>query len=128
MYVRYNYLQDCLALLPKMTYALFGQEYDMDRIVTKLKNVGRKDTLSQDDLMLLRDATEWDYKKFWPDPSAMVSLRKPIEGCFKLGWEGRETAVRRLYERFQHIEVVSIVLRFVDPKNYGIISPPVKKF
>jgi len=100
----------------------------MNAIVRKFKHVRRENSLSQGDLMLLRDAEEWDYKKFWPDPAAIVSLRKPIEGCFMLGCEGRERAVRMLYERFQHIEVVSIVLRFVDPENYGIISPPVEKF
>ena len=128
MHIKFSYLQDCLTLFPKMTSALFGKEYNMNRIVRKFKHIAMNDSLSQNDLMLLIDAEEWDFKKFWPDLSSMGNLRKPLEGCFKLGREGRETAVRRLYDRFQHIEVVSIVLRFVDPENYGIISPPVEKF
>lgn len=128
MHIKFSYLQDCLTLFPKMTIALYDKEYNMNRIVRKFKHVAMNDSLSQNDLMLLIDAEEWDYKKFWPDLSSKGNQRKPIEGCFKLGWKGRETAVRRLYDRFQHIEVVSIVLRFVDPENYGIISPPVEKF
>lgn len=41
--------------------------------------------------------------------------------------EKKET-ISFLYKRFLHIEVVSIILRFVDPQNYAIISPPVEKF
>lgn len=128
MYVRYGYLQDCLSLFPKMSCVLYGKKYDMDGLGAKLSDVAKKDSLSLENLMLIRDAEEWEYSKFWPDPEAMLKLRKPIEGCFRLGWEGRGAAIKKLYDRFQHIEVVSIILRFVDPNNFGIISPPVEKF
>jgi len=32
-----------------------------------------------------------------------------------------------LYEVFRSIELVSIILRFIKPENYGIISPPVER-
>lgn len=36
--------------------------------------------------------------------------------------------VAKLYEHLHHIEVVSIILRFVNPEEFGIISPPVLSF
>jgi hypothetical protein len=37
----------------------------------------------------------------------------------------RRKAIQNLFDRLQHIEVVSLVLRFLFPKEFGIISPPV---
>jgi hypothetical protein len=107
---------------------MFGWGYDMAEIEKKVSHVREDDCLDRNDIAMIIDASEWDYKKFWPDLTTAVDLDKPSRGIFKLGWEEKKKAISELYKRFLHIEVVSVILRFVDPQNYAILSPPVEKF
>ncbi|MFC2165387.1 hypothetical protein ACFLT2_10390 [Acidobacteriota bacterium] len=128
MQSKFNYVEECLELFPKLTKIMFGSEYDLDEIENKLRNVKKDDRLDRNDLLRIRDAREWDYKKFWPDLITVVDLDKPIVGIFNLPWEENKKTISELYSRFLNIEVVSVILRFVDPQNFAIISPPVEKF
>lgn len=125
---KFNYVEECLYLFPKLTEIMFGTEYDLDEIENKLRNVKRDDCLERNELLRIRDAKEWDYKKFWPDLITAIDLDKPIVGIFNLPWEEKKKTISELYKRFLSIEVVSVILRFVDPQNFAIISPPVEKF
>ncbi len=60
MYIRFDYLHDCLVLFPKMTCVLHGKKYDMDGLGAKLSDVVEKNSLTLEDLMLIRDAEEWE--------------------------------------------------------------------
>lgn len=124
----FNYVQKSHDMFPKLTKMMFGWEYNMVKIENKLSNVREDDCLDRNDLLRIRDAREWDYNKFWPDLVTAIDLDQPINGIFKLDWEERKKTISELYKRFLHIEVVSVILRFVDPQNYAIISPPVEKF
>lgn len=125
---KFNYLQKSFEMFPRLTGIMFGWEYNMAEIENKLSNVRANDRLERNDLLRIRDAEEWDYIKFWPDLVTVIDLDPPISGIFKLGWEKRKKTISELYKKFLHIEVVSVILRFVDPQNYAIISPPVEKF
>ena len=124
----FNCLKRSLELFPKLTSIMFGWEYNMDEIEKKLRNVKENDCLDSNDLLRIRDAKEWNYKKFWPNLVTSINLEKPINGIFKLGWEGRKKTITKLYKRFLNIEITSVILRFVDPQHYAIISPPVENF
>ena len=124
----FNYLQKSFEMFPRLTGIMFGWEYNMTEIENKLSNVRENDRLERNDLLRIRNAEEWDYKKFWPDLESAIDLEQSVRGIFKLGWEERKKTISDLYEQFLHIEVVSVILRFVDPQNYAIISPPVEKF
>jgi hypothetical protein len=124
----FNYVQKGFELFPKLTKIMFGWEYDMAEIENKLSHVKESDSFIRDDLLMIMDAREWDFKKFWPNLTTAIVLDKPIGGIFNLGWEGKKKTISELYKLFLHIEVVSVILRFIDPQNYAIISPPVEKF
>jgi len=128
MQSQFNYVEKCFELFPKLTKIMLGSKYDMAEIEKKASHVRENDCLDRNDIAMIIDAREWDYKKFWPDLTTVINLDKPIRGIFKLGWEGKKKAISELYKRFLHIEVVSVILRFVDSRNYAIISPPVEKF
>lgn len=128
MQIEFNLVQKSLELFPKLTNIMFGWKYDMPEIENKLSHVREEYCLDRNDLLMIRDSREWDYKKFWPDPVTVIDLDEPISGIFNLGWEKRKETISELYKRFLHIEVVSVILRFVDPQNFAIISPPVEKF
>jgi len=125
---KFNYVQKSLDMFPKLTEIMFGRKYNMAVIENKLSKVQEDDCLDSNDLLRIRDAEEWDYKKFWPDLMTTIDLDQPINGIFNLGWKGRKKTISELYNRFLHIEVISVILRFVDPQNYAIISPPVENF
>jgi hypothetical protein len=42
--------------------------------------------------------------------------------------KAKKEAIRLLYESLKHIEVVSVILRFMCPDVFGIFSPPVASF
>jgi hypothetical protein len=70
----------------------------------------------------------WNFDEFWMIPG-WWRYRKHIRqtrGLFRDLPENERYAISVLYGIFKNIEVVSIILRFIDPDNYGIISPPVR--
>ena len=125
---KFNYVKESLYMFPKLTKIMFDMEYNMAEIENKLSKVREDDRLDNNDLLRIRDAREWNYKKFWPDLVSAIDLDQPVNGIFKLGWEGRKKTISELYKRFLNIEVTSVILRFVDPQNYAIISPPIENF
>ena len=124
----FNYLQECFKIFPQLTKVMFGREYDMAEIENKLSHVKEKDCLEKGDLQEIAEAKEWDFKKFWPDFTNVLVIDKPIKGIFASSREEKKRTISALFKRFLHIEVVSVILRFVDPQNYAIISPPVERF
>jgi hypothetical protein len=70
----------------------------------------------------------WSFNEFWMIP-AWWHYRKHIKKTkelFKDISKNERQVVSVLYGIFKNIEVVSIILRFVAPENYGVISPPVR--
>jgi hypothetical protein len=109
------------------TLAFFGKKQDLIKLEKELAHVAKNDCFENNDLLRIIKAEEWDYKKFWPEISGAVDDFTPIRGCFRLGWEGRKEVVELIFKKIKNIEVVSVLMRFIDPENYGIISPPVEK-
>lgn len=68
----------------------------------------------------------WNFLWFWEIPeieeSKLASANKMLK---KLKPRNRQL-IKELYDIFKNIEVVSCILRFIDPENYAIISPPVE--
>lgn len=68
----------------------------------------------------------WWFDKYWdlPTKTGPLGLSIPF-GELDAGVEAQ--VIRELLEDLKHIELVSIVLRFVRPDQYGILSPPVQQ-
>lgn len=49
-----------------------------------------------------------------------------IKGVFIVLKPRDKDVIGKLFELLKNIEIVSCVLRFIDPENYGILSPPVE--
>lgn len=77
-------------------------------------------------LRLIEDAEcrFWVYPRWWPNASGLLTgnIEMPTD-LHTL--HGKERAVEGLYAPLRHIEVVSVILRFTYPEEFGIISPPV---
>jgi hypothetical protein len=70
----------------------------------------------------------WCFSEFWMIPGRWHYRKhvKKTRGLFKDVSKNERHVISVLYRIFRNIEVVSIILRLVDPENYGIISPPVR--
>ena len=77
-----------------------------------------------EDLRCIEDSPAWTYRSWWPRLSA--ALDPPVALPPDLtDPAAKRRAVQDLYDRLNHIEVVSVLLRFYCPPEFGIISPPV---
>lgn len=119
-----TFLSECLTLFPEISCAAMGKRQNLGELERKLKHVKVRDCLETKDLEIIRDSEDWEYRLFWPDLRFEVSRKGSIEGCFGFS---SEKLIKTLYKEFKNIEVVSVILRFVDPDNYAILSPPVEK-
>lgn len=70
----------------------------------------------------------------WPSEEVINKRLQDVKISFTSldGYEGRDQNYRiekelfdQLYTVFKHSELVSIILRFVDPDHFGIYSPPI---
>jgi len=73
----------------------------------------------------LEQSTFWSYPKWWPRPSEDIR-EAAIEIPENLSAEAsQKDIVNSLYDHLKNIELVSVILRFLRPKWFGIISIPV---
>jgi len=121
-------LKECLRCSDGAFQKRFGKIPDFKLIETKFLGLKASDRgLTYRKIKELKKRKYWDFSNFWMVPSWLTCLRelKTTRGIFKVLPEKEKQAAIILYDIFKNIEVVSIILRFVDPENYGI-SPPVR--
>ena len=86
--------------------------------------VHRTLTIGSQELQVIEDSQTWTYLRWWPRLSTQIEqpIRLPPDLRSR---QAKRRAIEDLQERLKHIEVVSVVLRFVCPEEFGILSPPV---
>lgn len=80
------------------------------------------------ELLQDRDRKYWSFLTFWKIPAITDADLEPLRGAFKgLRRKGTDKVlIAGLFAVVKNIEVVSCILRFVEPANYAIMSPPVE--
>src|SRR4030042_2749353 len=98
----------------------------LEKIFSGLK--GTEKQLSYGKINKLTKTEYWNFDDFWMVPSWWYYRKcaKKTKGLFRESPKNEDHVISILYGIFKNIEVVSIILRFIDPENYGIISPPVR--
>lgn len=80
--------------------------------------------VSRKEVEAIEKAGQWAYLVWWPPVSERMD--QPIQLPKNVAsMQQKKDAVRPLYDQLKHIEVVSVILRFVCPHEFGILSPPV---
>jgi hypothetical protein len=99
---------------------------ELEKIFSGLK--GTEKPLSYHMINKLTKRGYWNFDEFWMVPSwwRYRKCAKKTKGLFRESPKNEDHVISVLYGIFKNIEVVSIILRFIDPENYGIISPPVR--
>ena len=102
------------------------QFHNMEAIFNGLK--GTTKPLTYRIIGRLTSRKYWIFEDYWLVPSFWNLWKdlKKTKGLFQELPENEQHATEVLYNIFKNIEVASIILRFVDPQNFGIISPPVR--
>jgi len=89
--------------------------------------IGRE-RFSRKHLEIIKDPEEhyWKFLAWWKIPDMDEAQYDLIGDSLAKLDPNKKTAVFRLNNVVKNIEIVSCILRFVDPVHYGILSPPVE--
>lgn len=125
-----HYLKRCHGLHTDLTRLKYGKEQDLRELEKRVEDIKSGRELTEKHIEDLREnarCIHLDLEQFgsWPKPDQLKSdLHEKVIDFPDLPESG-ERVVKQLYSVFKQIEVVSVILRFIQPKHYGILSPPV---
>lgn len=125
-----DYLHECYNLHGELSQRCYQRRQELEQVEKAAKRIRSSRRLTYDDLQVIINPVWWDAGEFWRWPT-----REQVEPTLHgMSWDfwnlssGNEAGViRALFDIFRYIEPVSVVLRFIVPRNYGIISAPVEK-
>ena len=122
-------LKKCLGCMKQTYTKKFGRKFqfsNMESIFDRLK--GTSNPLTYGMVKRLTSRKYWIFENYWLVPSFWKLWKdlKKTKGLFQELPENEQNATEVLYDIFKNIEVASIILRFIDPQNFGVISPPVR--
>ena len=130
-----SYLNTCLGLFEEVSKERYGWPFNLKAIEDDVQYLSSKKKISYQDLAYFTNPERWWFDRFWVLPSQSqvdAALGKASFDFHQLsrGNEGsvkeRQT-VQTLLDVFRSIELVSIILRFIRPASFGILSPPVEQ-
>jgi hypothetical protein len=125
-----NYLQRCFRSFREIIEKKYpGKIFDLPAIERSVKHLRRHAPLSYADLARFESPKHWWFEKFWvfpPEHQISPHLKRRKFNFWALPKRESEV-IDSLHEVFRSIELVSIILRFIKPETYGIISPPVER-
>jgi hypothetical protein len=121
-----SWMMEFLAEFPAVSERMTGRRQDLDCVEALLADARRSREVTSEALSTIESGEYWNYPTWWPlfSHSFGDPIRLPDDFTNLCD---RKRAVDALYDRLHHIEVVSVVLRFVCPEDFGIISPPVSQ-
>ncbi len=121
------WLDEFRKLFPEATKRYAGRRQNLEEVEQKLVRARTEMRVDSGELRVIEESTEeWTYAQWWPRLSNTLGEGEHIELPRDLNHvQAKQRAVQLLYDRIKHIEVVSVILRFLWPEHFGIISPPV---
>ena len=124
-----DYLHTCLALHSDLTEILYGRRQDIRRIEDATAEIRESRQLTYEDIEKILDRDIWNADMFgyWPKRQDIESILKSKIWNFKDLPGRQDDVITDMYSVFRQIEPISVILRFVMPEEYGIISAPVEK-
>ena len=124
-----DYLHICRDLHAQVTEIRYGRAQNLTGIEKAAARIRSNRRLTYDDIEKIRDRQIWnaDVFGYWPSRTEVESILKSAEWDFWNLPKRENKAISSLLLVFRQIELVSVILRFVIPKHYGIMSPPVEK-
>ena len=125
----YQYLHNCLELHPELTERHFGRRVNLRAIEDTAKDIRSSRKFRYSDIMRVRNSDLWNADQFgyWPAREEIGALLENADWDWWNLPKNESRAISRLLAVFQQIEPVTVILRFIAPEHYGILSPPVEQ-
>ena len=132
-----HYLVRCLKQFEEVSRTKYdGKSFNLEAIeddVRTLRQARRK--LKVSDLESFRNKDHWWFERYWVLPSSTdvdPRLEDKTFDFHQLSKNNEDThkeqaVINDLLSAFRSIELVSIILRFIRPESFGILSPPVER-
>ena len=124
-----DYLHVCAARHQELTEKLTGKPQDLDAIERAVADVRSKRGLSYDTVAAIAQSPNFAAgQRFWSWPSR-AEVEEGLNGQDINLWhlpKNERAIIKQLRSVFRTFEAVSVILRFVVPKHYGILSTPVE--
>lgn len=116
-----NYLHDCWKLHREVAKRRYGRVVDLDELERHVAPMLKRGDELWDVIRAIYGHEAFPADTFGPLPAQIKG------GDWHRQWQTlpRRKLVKRLFETFRQIEPVSMVLRFICPTTYGIMSAPV---
>lgn len=118
------WIKVCRELYEESVERITGKLPNPTLLEQELERAKEKKQVGPGELKIIEKGDYWPYPEWWPKLSEQFG--EPITLPRRLDSHARKKeTVNMLQKRLKHIEVVSIILRFIFPEKFGIISPPV---
>lgn len=124
-----DYLHVCAGRYAELTSKLSGKAQDSEAVEKAVAGVRSRGALTYDTVRTIIESTHFSAgRQFWTwPPEAEIEAGLAGETFDLWHLPKNETAIlKRLRGVFRTFEAVSVILRFVIPKEYGILSSPVE--
>lgn len=130
-----TYLHFCLGQFGEVSKERYGWPFDLKGIEDDVRHLRTKKKITSKDLVYFTDSKRWWFDRFWVLPSSTQVDALLENAAFDFhqlsrgneGWVKERQTIESLLGVFRSIELVSIILRFVRPESFGILSPPVEQ-
>lgn len=121
------WIEKCRVLFQVAARKYVGRSQDLAQVEEELEQGRHLWKVGRRELEIIESSDAWGYPDWWPRLSSQIEtpilLPEDIHSA-----KGRRTAVESLHKAIKNIEIVSVVLRFMCPDGFGIMSPPVTSF
>lgn len=130
--MRASYLHTCLGGFEEVSKERYGYRFDLKAIEDDVQHLHTKRRINSKDLAYFANPDRWWFDRFWvlPAPPQLDAVLEKTSFEFHQLSRENEASVKEgqtiqtLLDVFRSIELVSIILRFVRPDSFGILSPP----
>jgi hypothetical protein len=124
-------------IFSRVSIKRYKKDIKFSLLTAELSKLKKGGCLKYEHLEMIADRSIWPFSTWWrwpareqisDDLSRTEGLFKRLAGLPDIHENRRETEkgiFNILYDIFKHLELVSILLRFIDEDNYAICSPPV---
>ena len=124
-----DYLHVCAARYRELAEKLTGKPQDSDAIERAVARARSKRSLSYATIQAIVESPNFAAgQRFWHWPTR-AEMESALEGQDIDLWnlpKNERAVIKKLRAVFRTFEAVSVILRFVIPKDYGILSTPVE--
>lgn len=130
---RKDYLHECRCLHGQVTKIRYGKLQDLDKVESRVACMWKEKASMWKIVEAIHKTEAFDASMFGSFDRDV--LKSAIRAIDRTEWrhliereqhEEHKELVALLFEAYNQIEPVSVVLRFIDPKSFGIMSSPVQ--